>query len=126
VAEERFWEVIGTELHELLHAWQDIHGVPGAGNYHNAEFRAKALECGLVVDARGYTDYSDGGRFFQLLEEHGVAEIVVAGAERFRPVATKLKKWVCGCHPQYGVRVAIERFDAECLRCHERFVRTGC
>jgi hypothetical protein len=77
VAENKFWQVIGTELHELMHAWQDIHGVPGSNNYHNAEFRKKALECGLIVDERGCTDYLEGGPFLQLVEKFGVAEIVV-------------------------------------------------
>jgi hypothetical protein len=126
VAEGRFWEVLGTTLHELLHAWQDLHGVPGRNNYHNAEIRGKALECGEIIDERGYTTYVDGGRFFQLLQKYGVAEIVIDGAERFQPQATKLKKWVCGCQPQYGVRVAIEGFTAVCLRCHQEFSRAEC
>ena len=126
VAEKQFWQVIGTTLHELLHAWQDLHGVPGRGNYHNAEIRAKALGCGEIIDERGYTTYVEGGRFFQLLEKYGVAEIVINGAERFKPQATKLKKWVCGCQPQYGTWVAIKDFDVCCNRCGEDFVRAAC
>jgi hypothetical protein len=126
VAEDRFWDVIGTVLHELLHAWQDLHGAPAKGNYHNAEFRTKALECGLIVDERGYHEYLAAGRFLQLVEEYGVAKIVVEGAERFQPQATKLKKWVCGCQPQYGVRVAIEDYLALCLRCDQKFRRAEC
>ena len=126
ISEHRFWQVLGTELHELLHAWQDLHGTPGSGNYHNAEFRKKAHECGLIVDDRGYTDYLTGGRFLQLLEEYGVAEIALDDAEKFQPQATKLKKWVCACKPEYAVRVAVEAFSAICLKCEQQFIRPEC
>ena len=29
------WETLGTLLHELVHAWQEIYGKPGKNNYHN-------------------------------------------------------------------------------------------
>lgn len=33
------WEILGTLLHELVHAWQETHGKPGKNNYHNKQFR---------------------------------------------------------------------------------------
>src|SRR5262249_38753850 len=33
--ESEFWRVLGTLLHELLHAWQSLHGTPGRRNHHN-------------------------------------------------------------------------------------------
>ena len=69
---KEFWEVLGTLLHELLHAWQQAHGEPGTGNYHNVQFRRKAVEFGLMVDQRGYQQYEPNGPFMLLLRKHGV------------------------------------------------------
>ena len=57
--QRELWEVLGTLLHELLHAWQQAHGKPGKGNHHNEEFRRKAWELGLIIDRRGATGYRD-------------------------------------------------------------------
>ncbi len=125
IEEGCFWQVIGTMLHELLHAWQDVNGRSGLNNYHNREFREKAASCGLIIDSRGWTQYAKDGRFLELLKIHGVAN--VANAESVivepAPAPTKLKKWVCGCVPQYAVRVAIADFEAACLRCRRQFIR---
>lgn len=121
-----FWQVLGTQLHELLHAWQDKHGVPGRNNYHNAEFRQKAKQLGLIVDHRGYTEFEPDGPFFRLIEKHGVADVALPEGVRPHVTQAKLRKWVCGCQPQYGVRVAIEHFDARCERCGAKFFRPEC
>jgi len=121
-----FWRVLGTQLHELVHAWRSKYGQPGKGNYHNAEFREKAREFGLIVDARGCTDFDPSGPFHQLIAKHGVADLKVPDGLWLQPAGSKLHKWVCGCQPQYGVRVAIEHFDASCNRCGERFIRESC
>ena len=39
--QRQVWEVLGTLLHELLHAWQEVQGTPGKRNHHNAEFQAR-------------------------------------------------------------------------------------
>ena len=46
--QRQLWEVLGTLLHELLHAWQETHGIPGKRNHHNAEFQAKARKFCVV------------------------------------------------------------------------------
>lgn len=117
------WQILGTLLHELLHAWQQEHGTPGRGNYHNAEFREKALQLGLIIDRRGVTQYAETSPFKDLLAEHGV-DI----SELPRPVMrqageSKLKKWVCGCG--FGVRVAVADFRARCLECGQVFRRVN-
>jgi hypothetical protein len=126
IEENEFWQVIGTELHELLHAWQDEHGTAGRNNYHNAQFRDKARRLGLVVDSRGCTDFDPEGPFCQLIQKYGVADLAMPEGVRPYVAGSKLHKWVCGCHPQYGVRVAIEDFDAWCGRCGEKFFRPDC
>lgn len=116
-----FWEVLGTLLHELLHAWQQAHGTPGKGNHHNAEFRAKAQELGLLVDKRGVTGYAERSPFKDLLMTFGIETPSNASWPAVSPVRgqSKLKKWSCGCT---NVRVAIADFQAQCLKCGQAFV----
>jgi hypothetical protein len=120
--QRQFWEVLGTLLHELLHGWQQAHGMPSEGNHHNTEFRNKARELGLIVDRRGATGYAATSSFKDLLRRFGVecpdAEIfpevrIVAGQ-------SKLKKWSCGCT---NVWVACGGFQARCLKCSNDFTR---
>jgi hypothetical protein len=120
--QRQLWEVLGTLLHELLHAWQEVHGTPGKRNHHNAEFQAKARELGLVVDRRGVTGYAANSPFKELLRQCGVSvpdHEVVAPKERPRG-ESKLKKWSCGCT---NVRVAVTDFRAMCLKCGNEFRR---
>lgn len=114
------WQVLGTLLHELLHAWQQAHGKPAKGYYHNRQFRAKALEFGLIVDERGVTEYANDSPFQTLLRLHGVE---IPDFEETPPRArragdSKLKKWCCGCT---NVRVAVSDFQARCLKCGDLF-----
>lgn len=114
--------ILRTECHELLHLWQHYHGTPSSSNYHNNEFRAKALSCGLIVDARGCTS-GHTQTFTQLLAKHGVnvepmnaelPEIALWGA---RKNETKMKKWRCQCTT---VRCAT-KLNARCLNCKREF-----
>ena len=68
-----YYELYGTLLHELLHAWQEEHGEPGKGSYHNKEYRDKAEEFGLFVSQQGQQDYeSPTSPFLDLLIDNGV------------------------------------------------------
>jgi hypothetical protein len=118
--------VLGDLLHELLHLWQRYFGRPGSGNYHNREFRGKALACGLVVDARGCTS---GYReiFISVLVKHGVrldlvdlSATVEAPFHAARRTELKMKKWSCGCT---NVRCAVN-LNASCDRCKSKFHRS--
>lgn len=116
----QMWEVLGTLLHELLHAWQEIHGTPGKRNHHNAELREKARELGLIIDRRGVTGYEAGSPFKDFIRRFGIeapAHEVAPAAHR--PASrSKLKKWSCGCT---NVRVAVTTFKALCLNCGKEF-----
>jgi hypothetical protein len=114
------WAVLGTVLHELLHGWQQAHGTPGKGNYHNAEFRSKALSFGLLIDQRGYAQYAPGSAFTRVLAEHGVQvpPLDVPIVETRLVGTSNLKKWTCGCT---NVRCAIASFYAQCLKCGQIF-----
>jgi hypothetical protein len=116
------WQVLGTLLHELLHAWQEIHGTPGKRNHHNVEFREKARGLGLNVDRRGVTGYAASSLFKDCIRRFGVE----APDDEFTPPCrppgeSKLKKWTCGCGT--NVRVAIADFQAVCLKCEQKFAR---
>jgi hypothetical protein len=116
------WEVLGTLLHEMLHAWQAVYGKPTNRWHHNAEFRAKARELGLNIDAKGLTGYAADSLFKDLLRHFGVsvpAEEIIAQREPRRG-ESKQKKWSCGCT---NVRVAVSDFKAQCLNCGNIFVR---
>ncbi len=117
-----YWQVLGTLLHELLHAWQEAHGQPGKWNYHNVQFRRKAAEYGLIIDEEGHTEYEPNSPFMDLLRECGVQipDLPQPLGQRPRRGGSKLKKWSCGCT---NVRVAVADFRAQCLRCHNLFVR---
>lgn len=117
-----FWKVLGTLLHELLHAWQFDHGRPSSRNHHNQEFRAHAASIGLIISTRGITEYEPKSRFLDLLETHGVSipklNSIDGGSVAAMPPGSKLKKWSCGCT---NARVAIADFRAQCLKCGNVF-----
>jgi len=115
-------ESLGTLLHELLHAWQQAHGKPGARNYPNIQFRTKALSLGLIVDDRGHTTYALESPFKVLLRQYGVDVPLLdyqPGIAR-RPGNSKLKKWSCGCT---NARCAVPELAAQCLKCGCEFQR---
>lgn len=120
-----YWEVLGTLLHELLHAEQEDVGKPGRRNYHNQQFRKRAAEFGLVVDERGYQQYAPAPTpFLDLLEKHGVKAPELPAPTMTEPShgRSKLKPWVCGCTPRpIHIQVAISDLRARCLKCDQLF-----
>jgi hypothetical protein len=116
------FEVLGILLHEMLHGWQEIHGRPGKGNYHNREFCAKAKSLGLLVDRRGRQGYAPESPFKEFLKGFDVA---VPAIERPLPKErangnSKMKKWSCGCT---NVRCAVADLRVQCLKCGQPFQR---
>lgn len=122
--QRQVWEVLGTLLHELLHAWQEVHGTPGKRNHHNAEIQAKARELGLNIDRRGVTGYAADSPFKDLLRKCGVSvpEYEVKPPTERPRGDSKMKKWTCGCTT---ARVAVADFRARCLKCGNEFKRDG-
>lgn len=125
-----FWQVLGTLLHELLHLWQQVHGSPSNSNYHNKQYRDKALSLGLVVDRWGHTQYApENSLFLNVLTKYGVKvpEIPPLDEQRIsvgRLNSSKLKLWECQCPVPVKVRVARANFRAICLHCGALFRRT--
>ena len=124
IANGMYFEVLGTLLHELLHAWQHDVGRPSNWNHHNLEFRRKAEELGLIVDHRGITTYAPKSPFVELLHSFSVGtallELPVSAVPPKKKKGSKLLKWSCGCT---NVRVAIADFRASCLKCNRLFVK---
>jgi hypothetical protein len=46
-------EILSTLGHEMAHLWQQEHGHPGRGRYHNREWAAKMHSIGLMPSATG-------------------------------------------------------------------------
>lgn len=128
---DEWWQVLATLLHEQLHFWQQLRGSPpkpGPGNYHNAQYQAKAEGLGLLVSNRGvHQGYDTDGPFWTLLQERGVRVpgIPPRGRRDREKKGSKLKKWSCECVPPVNVRVAIAPFLAVCLHCNARFQLSG-
>ena len=127
-----YGEILGTHLHELLHAEQEQVGKPGKYNYHNKEFRQRAAELGLIIDQAGHTTYASAPTpFLAILEKHGVSvqdipDFKEATEENSQALegSSKLKLWECQCKPKpIKVRVAIKDFEAICLKCNGLYVR---
>ena len=117
-----YWQILGTLLHELLHAEQEQSGIPGKHNYHNKAFRERANSLGLLVDEWGHMQYQPApSPFFDIIAKYDVAGPgILAPIEPTpqEPGQSKLKLWVCNCTPRpVRVRVAIEDFQAKCLKC---------
>jgi hypothetical protein len=126
---KEFWQVLGTLLHECLHLWQQTHGDPSNSNYHNKQYREKALSLGLVVDRWGHTQYApENSSFLNVLAKYGVEvpQIPPLNEQRIlvgRLNSSKLKLWQCQCPVPVKVRVARAAFRAMCLDCDGLFRR---
>ncbi|NUM32943.1 MAG: SprT-like domain-containing protein [Candidatus Brocadiae bacterium] len=121
--DREFWTVLGTLLHELLHAWQEEYGKPGKANYHNKQFRRKAEGLGLIVDHRGVTEYEkneEKSPFLQVLKKYGVSvPNLPESTHKKERGFSKMKKWECACPVK--IRVAVSHFNAKCMNCGEIF-----
>jgi len=51
-------EIIATLVHEMVHLWQQHHGTPSRGSYHNREWADKMITVGLHPSSTG----EQGGR----------------------------------------------------------------
>ena len=120
--EDPLWSVLDSLLHECLHFWQEVHGRPGRCNYHNAEFRKKALELGLQIDQRGVGGAIGGDTaFWRLLSRYGIDQPSdLTQPSRPTGPGSKLKLYECSCG--FKVRVARQGFRSLCLNCNTEFI----
>lgn len=117
-------EVIGTLLHEILHAVQFQSGKPGKGNFHNAEFVRWCETVGLPTNSKGHDlGIKPDGVYAKYAARHKLDGKVGLVEKKALPKAggSKLKKWTCSCG--VNVRVAIEDFQATCNLCESEFVK---
>ncbi len=124
--EHENWRLLGTLLHELLHAEQEQSGKPGQNNYHNKEYRERAKSFGLIVDTWGHMIYAPAPTpFWDIIEKYGneIPDTLDPIEEQAtEPGDSKLKLWICECKPNpVRVRVGIKDFRAKCLRCDTIF-----
>lgn len=132
------FEAVGTLLHELIHAEQQVRGAEGKANkrrnYHNRDFISRARSFGLIVDHRGRQRYEPPPTpFSEFLARYGIQFVPGLGGEpgegeprQLETGNSKLKPWICGCRPKpIHVQVAVKDFRARCLKCGQLFVRKG-
>ena len=119
------WDILATLLHEMCHSWQSTYGNTSNSWFHNKEFREKMLAMGILVNAKGcHLGVQDP--FVFILKKHGVKvsgeknpDGVIKVLPKDKPKGkSKLKKWSCGCT---NVRVAVQTFEAQCLKCGNKF-----
>ena len=111
------WQILGTLLHELLHAWQELYGKSGAWNYHNTQFREKSRSLGLIIDTKGHTQFEPNSSFFSVLNKYDIETPEFPPVQYVLRGESKLKKWSCRCEPKVNVRVGVPHFYAQCLWC---------
>jgi len=113
-------EVLGTLLHELIHA------SVGCQHGHRAKFSQAARKVGL--DGRPTaTTVGDALRPFLLAYvaqtgEYPHAAIQVQIAQQHQ-AGSRLRLYQCNCDPVVRVRVASDQFQATCNRCGHGFVQ---
>ena len=133
IKERQHWQTLGTLLHEMLHVEEEIAGTAGKNNYHNKAFRERALSLGLIVDKWGHMKYAPApSPFWSALSKYGIqpSDVVETGCSSMPPSLlpgkSKLKLWICDCNPRpVRVRVAIEDFQAKCLKCNSRYLQAN-
>jgi hypothetical protein len=126
------WDILATLLHEMVHCWEYCH-LPEKDRtknwYHPKKFREKMQEFGIVCDEKGcHVGLIRNGLFAWTLRQNAVelnsvpnyqTEGVVPIEPKKKPKGkSKLKKWSCGCT---NIRVAVQDFQAECLKCGNIF-----
>lgn len=136
--------VVATLLHEMVHYWNDKHGVKDAsrGNtYHNKNFKVKAEACDLLVEHHstyGWSITSPSDALLEFCVENNLTEIrlnrndivsigiagtgthagTFAGTTGRKPSSTR--KYICPC---CGMSVRATRFvNVACLDCNEQLV----
>lgn len=114
--------VVATLLHEIMHAVQNDHGLPGHKNFHNNEFQAWCWWLGIPTDEGGhFLGVYEHSLFWEYAKERGIdGDCPVVEEHQKIPKApgSPLKKWTCGCGT--NARVAT-MFDATCNLCNTKF-----
>ena len=110
-------EVLGTLLHELLHA------SVGCQCGHGKEFSQAARRVGLAGPPTA-TTVGDVLRpvlvsYVERVGQYPHAAIMVKPKDK---VGSRLRLYQCGCEPAVKVRVASDSFQARCLVCDALFV----
>src|SRR5690348_15284967 len=111
-------EVLGTLLHELLHA------SVGCQHGHKKPFSQAARKVGLAGPPTA-TVVGESLRpllvsYVEQVGPYPHAAITVKPKEK---VGSRLRLYQCGCTPPVKVRVASDSFAAVCLHCDKEFVQ---
>lgn len=122
------WDILATLLHEMCHSFEHTYVDEKKRTknwYHSKAFREKMAEIGILCNEKG-SHIAVGDPFVSLLKKHGVKVNGKKSPDGFIKIPpklkpkgkSKLKKWTCGCT---NVRVAVNSFEAICLKCNNKF-----
>ncbi len=136
--------VVATLLHEMVHYWNDQHGVKDCsrGNtYHNKNFKAKAEACGLIIEHHptyGWSITSPSDELLEFCIDNDLREIRLCRNDAVMPrvsgtgthagtftggtdkKSSSTRKYVCPC---CGMSVrATRNVNIACLDCEEQLV----
>lgn len=111
-------DVLGTLLHELLHA------SVGCQHGHRKEFSQAARAVGLAGPPTA-TVVGDALRSVLLgyVEQVGPYPHAAISVKTKAKVGSRLRLYQCGCDPPVKVRVASDTFAAVCQLCESAFVQ---
>jgi len=130
---------MGTFVHEMAHRWQQVHGKPGRGKYHNAEWAAKMRTLGLSPKSHTTGDKGTGDRVTHEIVDGGPFDRRFVGWEQLgltigwhgqkatvtqQTVAKKRSKtkYTCpGCGANVWGKSGMYLYDD----CEERFVEAA-
>lgn len=133
-------ETFGTLVHEMAHQWQQDHGTPPRGGYHDREWAKKMSEIGLVPSDTGapggkmtgqrMTHYVDPtGAFkkaFDAMPENVALPWVTGGFELAAPSKPKARnkiKYSCpGCDSNVWGKPGLQ---VVCGECEETYGEVG-
>ena len=109
-------QVLGTLLHELLHA------SIGCQYGHRKEFSQAARKVGLAGPPTA-TTVGEALRplLVSYIERVGLYPHAALTVKPKTKAGSRLRLYECGCEPAIKVRVASDTFAALCLACNERF-----
>ena len=112
-------EAAESLAHELVHLWQQHHGVPHVPPYHNVMFIDQMEEMGIVANRSGIHQGFAGDTWSKWMlenEDLQLDQFMLPGMDA-KP-KRKLKVFQCSC----GVRIRHRKtINVQCLDCNQPF-----
>lgn len=104
-------QILSTLVHEMCHVWQQEHGKPGRGGYHNLEWARKMFEVGLNPSSTGKPGgEKTGQKVSHWIVPEGrfaeVTEVLLAGGFTLNWKSEDLRRESAGARKQRKAKAA--------------------